>query len=57
MSDCQFPDQCGFPNCFCVGDVNKNETNEAMQCSCVQSADTIRQTILWTAYTHEKRKA
>ena len=19
MSDCQFPEQCGFPECFCIG--------------------------------------
>ena len=36
---------------------DEHETIEALQCSCVQSAHTIRQTILWTAYTHEKRKA
>lgn len=23
MSDCQFPDQCSFPNCFCVGTIDK----------------------------------
>ena len=28
MSDCQFPDQCGFPNCFCVGEVEKKAIAE-----------------------------
>ena len=30
MSDCQFPDQCGFPNCFCVGFLYSDKTKRMM---------------------------